>query len=378
MLGLFMVLPVLALYAADMATVTPMKIGLAIGIYGLTQALLQMPYGMASDRIGRKPVIVFGLLVFAAGSLLAGLADDIDWVIAGRALQGAGAIAAAVSALLADLTRDSQRTRAMLILGISIGTAFALALILGPLLASWLGVPGIFLLTAVLALLTIPVLLWWVPTPPLRFVAPQPWRHNLRLVLRDPILLRLDAGIFILHALLTASFVALPLLLRDHYQLDGADHWMLYLPVMLVSLFLTFPLLRIAENRGYMREAFLLAIVVLALSLSAIALNGGAVIWVAIALSLFFAAFNLLEATLPSWVSRQADPANKGAALGIYSSAQFMGAFVGGAVGGWILGEFNGVTVLFMAAALCLPWLLLARGMQPPSHPEANGLADSV
>ena len=378
MLGLFMVLPVLALYAGHLEGVTPVKIGLAIGAYGLTQALLQMPYGMASDRIGRKPVIVFGLLVFAAGSLLAGLASDIDWVIAGRALQGAGAIAAAVSALLADLTRDSQRTRAMLILGISIGTAFAMALILGPLLASWFGVAGIFLLTAGLALCTIPVLLWWVPPAPPSVPSPQSWRHNLSLVLADPVLLRLDAGIFILHALLTASFVALPLMLRDAYSLAGDQHWKLYLPVMLVSLFLTFPLLRLAEQRGRMREAFLLAIAVLGIALSCIAFNSAGLVWVAVALSLFFAAFNLLEATLPSWVSRCADPANKGAALGVYSSAQFMGAFCGGAVGGWVLGAFSASTVLLVASTMCLPWLLLARGLQPPAHPEANGLADSV
>ncbi len=378
MLGLFMVLPVLALYASDLAGVTPVKIGLAIGAYGLTQALLQMPYGMVSDRIGRKPVIVFGLLVFAAGSLLAGMATDIDWVIAGRALQGAGAIAAAVSALLADLTRDSQRTRAMLILGISIGAAFALALILGPVLAHWIGVDGIFMLTAGLALLIIPVLWWWVPSPPIRNAVPQAWRQNLVGVLNDPVLLRLDAGIFILHTLLTACFVALPLMLRDNFALASERHWVLYLPVMLISLCLTFPLLRIAESRGRTREAFLLAILLLGLTLFGMASNDTQLGMMAVALCLFFAAFNLLEATLPSWVSRQADPQNRGAALGVYSSAQFMGAFCGGALGGWLLGAFDTQAVLWVAGGLCLPWLILARGLHPPAHSEPNGLADSV
>lgn len=378
MLGLFMVLPVLALYATDLPGVTPVKIGLAVGAYGLTQALLQMPYGMASDRLGRKPVIVFGLLVFAAGSLLAGLAEDINWVIAGRALQGAGAIAAAVSALLADLTRDSQRTRAMLILGISIGGSFALALILGPLLAAWQGVPSIFMLTAIGAILAIGVLLFWVPAQPVAQHSRHTLADDLSAVLRDPVLLRLDAGIFILHALLTASFVALPLLLRDVMDMSADDHWMVYLPVMLVSLLLTFPLLRAAEKRGQMRLAFMLAIAVLGLSLAGIAASGSQLGLVALALCLFFAAFNLLEATLPSWVSRQVNPTLKGTALGVYSTAQFAGAFLGGVLGGALLSSFTPAVVLSLTAMLSLPWLLLARGLRPPAHPEPEGLPDSV
>lgn len=378
MLGLFMVLPVLALYADDMTGVTPLKIGLAVGGYGLTQALLQMPFGIASDWLGRKPVIIAGLLIFAAGSLLAGLSDNINAVIAGRALQGAGAIAAAVSALLADLTRESQRTRAMLILGISIGSAFALSLILGPLLASWIGVAGIFLLTSVLALAAIPTLLWWVPAQPPQAQRPPAVAKGIRQVLGDPLLLRLDAGIFILHALLTASFVALPLWLRDTAGLPQAQHWWLYLPVMLISLLLTFPVLRVAEERGSMRQAFLGCIAMLAVTLLVMALTHGQLMPLAIALCLFFAAFNLLEATLPSWVSRQADVASRGAALGVYSSAQFFGAFCGGALGGWLLGLADPATVLLAAAGLCLPWLVIAWRLHPPAHPEPTGLADSV
>jgi len=366
MLGLFLVLPVLALYADDLDGSTAFKIGLAVGAYGLTQALLQMPFGLASDRLGRKPVIVFGLCLFAAGSLLAGLARDIDWIIAGRALQGAGAIAAAVSALLADLTRDSVRTRAMLVLGVSIGASFALSLILGPVLNTWIGVPGIFLLTSVLGLIAIPLVLWVVPAAPEPIRTGDHFLISLRRVLGDGNLLRLDAGIFILHAILTASFIAVPLSLRNEAGLATAEHWKVYLPVMLVSLFGTMPLIHVAERRGHFKAVFLAAVTLLGLASLGMAWGHAQLLALVSGLFVFFAAFNMLEASLPSLISRMAPAADKGAALGVYSSAQFMGAFCGGVIGGALLG-WSGLTAVFLAAAvMTICWLALAWRLNPP------------
>ncbi|MFU8837937.1 MAG: MFS transporter, partial [Thiohalomonadaceae bacterium] len=261
MLGLFMILPVFALYAEGMVGVTPLLIGLAIGIYGLTQALLQIPFGMLSDRIGRKPVIIGGLLIFALGSLVAAGADDITWIIIGRALQGAGAIAAAVMALAADLTREEHRTRVMAIIGVSIGLAFMLAMIAGPILNHWVGVPGIFAVTALLALLGILVVAFVVPHPSaLRFHRDTELEPtSLRTILRDGQLLRLDFGVLVLHLILTASFVVIPLSLRDS-GLAAALHWQVYLPVMSLSMLLAVPLIILAEKRRQLKRIFNLAI----------------------------------------------------------------------------------------------------------------------
>ena len=373
MLGLFMVLPVFALYAEALpGAPAAWQIGLAIGIYGLTQAMLQLPLGMASDRLGRKPIIAAGMLVFAAGSLLAGLAESIEWIIAGRALQGAGAIAAAVTALLADLTREAQRTKAMAILGAGMGATFTLALVLGPVVAGWIGVSGIFLLTGALAVASLPVIFFVVPN------ADQPVLRggSLRLVLADSQLLRLDAGIFLLHALLTALFVAAPLALRDTLGLGGASHWRVYLPVLLVSLLLIFPLIRWAESQQRLRACFAGAVVLLGISAALAAWGHADVVWLLLALTLFFIAFNYLEGTLPSLISRMAPADQKGAALGVYSTAQFLGAFAGGILGGWGL-ELAGVTGVFAASALlALVWLTFALGLRPPQSagPEEEDL----
>ncbi len=364
MLGMFMVLPVFALYAADLPEpAQPWQIGLAIGIYGLTQALLQIPMGMASDRFGRKPVIVAGMLVFAAGSWLAGATDDIGWIIAGRALQGAGAVSAAVAALLADVTRDSVRTLAMAILGAGMGLAFVLALVLGPLVAGWIGLEGIFQMTAVLALLSLPVLLLGVPSAPA--LAPQ--RGSLRAVLADPQLLRLDVGIFLLHACMTAVFTVVPLAIVQTLGLASAEHWKLYLPVLLLSLAPIFPLIRYAERGGRFKTVFISVVVLLAgaLALAAIGHEIGAVL--VAALLLYFVAFNFLEGALPSMISRRAPVAQKGAALGVYSSAQFLGAFAGGMLGGLAL-QYGGIGGA-LAAAVLLPiiWLAVAAGLAAPA-----------
>ena len=376
MLGLFMILPVFALYARDLPGATPMAIGLALGIYGLTQALLQIPFGIASDRFGRKPVIVVGLLLFAAGSLIAALADNLTWIIVGRALQGGGAIAAATNALLADLTRESKRTQAMLVLGIGIGASFMLALMLGPLLETVIGVPGIFGMTAGLALLCVPLLIWAVPRAPAAAAAHAGIGRDIKTVLADGQLLRLDAGIFILHAVLTALFLALPGVLEDQAGLPEARHWALYLPVMLTSLLLTIPMIHLAERRGHLKAVFLSAVALLALA------NAGLLLWqatlwhVAISLFVFFAAFNLLEATLPSLISRVCDAELRGAGMGVYSSSQFLGAFFGGSAGGMLVQRFGADGVFAGAALLAVCWLFLAVRLQPPVASRAVTSAD--
>jgi MFS family permease len=369
MLGLFMILPVFALYATELEDVTPALTGLAIGIYGVTQALLQIPAGLLSDRIGRKPVIIGGLLVFAAGSLVAASADSILVVILGRALQGAGAIAAVVMALTADLTREEHRIKAMALIGMSIGMSFMLALILGPVLNHWVGVPGIFGLTAILALAGILVVVFIVPRP----AHTQIHRESEAIpaqfgrVLRHADLLRLDFGILMLHAIITATFVVVPLVLRDEVGIAAAVHWQVYLPVLVCSVLAMLPFIILAERKGQIKPVFLGAITVLMLALSGLYLAPVTVAGVVALLLVFFTAFNLLEAMLPSLVSRVAPADCRGTAMGFYSSAQFFGAFIGGASGGWLHGQFGLHSVFFCAAGGALVWLLLAAPMVPPA-----------
>ncbi len=369
MLGLFMILPVFALYATDLDGVTPALTGLAIGIYGVTQALLQIPAGLLSDRIGRKPVIIGGLLVFALGSVMAALADSIWLIIFGRALQGAGAIAAAIMALAADLTREQHRIKAMALIGMSIGLSFALALILGPVLNNLVGVPGIFALTAVLALGGVLVVLFVVPQPAAlrihREAEAVPAQFGR--ILTHGQLLRLDAGIFILHAILTGTFVVLPLILRDEAAVLAADHWKIYLPVLVCSVAAMIPLIILAERRGHTRAVFLAAIMLLLIALAGLYALPLSVVSVLAMLLVFFTAFNLLEAMLPSLISRVAPVDCRGTAMGFYSSAQFMGAFAGGVMAGWLQGQFGLHAFFLFAAAASLAWLLLAFGMVPPA-----------
>ncbi|MES9832556.1 MAG: MFS transporter [Candidatus Thiodiazotropha sp. LLP2] len=369
MLGLFLILPVFSLYAEGLPDVTPLLIGIAIGIYGLTQAVLQIPFGMLSDRIGRKPVLVGGLLIFALGSMVAASAESIYGIIIGRALQGSGAIAAVIMAMAADLSREQRRLRMMAIIGISIGFAFAVALILGPILNSWIGVPGIFWLTAVLALLGIGIVIFVVPTPKEshfhRDAEAVPAQFGK--VLADPELLRLDIGILTLHMSLTAVFLAYPLSLRD-LGMESSAHWQVYLPVMLLSMAAMVPFVIIAESRRRMRPVFLGAIV--ALGLSALLLYGYSHQLVALvaALFIYFTAFNLLEATLPSLIAKAAPGERKGTAMGVYSSSQFIGAFLGGALGGWIHTHYGNEGVFLFCSGMILIWFLVARGMPDPSY----------
>ncbi len=369
MLGLFMILPVFALYAEHLEGVTPLLVGLAIGIYGLTQALLQIPFGMASDRVGRKPVIVIGLLIFALGSVVAAMADTIHGVILGRALQGAGAIAAAVMALVADLTREDHRSKAMAVIGMTIGFSFLVAMVAGPLLGQWIGVPGIFWLTAILAVGGVGILLTVVPTPKKssfhRDAEPVPAQFSS--VLRDRELLRLDLGIFVLHMILTSSFVVIPLALRNA-GFAAAEHWQLYLPVMVIAMALAVPFIIVAEVKRQMKGVFVGAVAVLLLGQLLLAGSHNSVLMIGVLMLLFFSAFNLLEATLPSLVSKVAHADSKGTAMGVYASSQFIGAFVGGVLGGWVYGVWDSTGVFLINAGVLLLWLLVAATMRQPRY----------
>ncbi len=369
MLGLFMILPVFALYAADLDGVTPALTGLAIGIYGLTQAILQIPAGLLSDRIGRKPVIIGGLLVFALGSVIAAQADSIYMIIFGRALQGAGAIAAAIMALVADLTREQHRIKAMALIGMSIGLSFAAALILGPVLNNLVGVPGIFAVTAVLALGGILVVVFVVPRPSALSIhrEAEAVPAQFKRILTHGQLLRLDAGIFLLHAILTGSFVVLPLVLRDEAAILAADHWKVYLPVLVCSVLAMIPLIILAERKGHTHAVFLAAILLLLVSLAGLYALPVTVVSVVAMLLVFFTAFNLLEAMLPSLVSRVAPVDARGTAMGFYSSAQFLGAFAGSLMAGWLHGRFGLHGFFLLAAGAAVVWFLLALTMVPPA-----------
>jgi len=367
MLGLFLILPVFVIEAArypggnDAAMV-----GLTMGIYGLTQAMLQFLYGLASDRVGRKPVIVFGLLVFAVGSFVAAWAPSLTWLAIGRAVQGAGAVSAAVTALLADQTRDVVRTKSMALVGASIGLMFAVSLVAAPVLAGWIGLVGIFALTGVLALLGVAAVLWWVPAEPLQHKN-QP-RGRLADVLKSAPLLRLNFGVFVLHAVQLAMWLALPAMLveaglaRDH-------HWQVYLPAVLGSFVVMGGSLFQLERRGYLRAVFLVSIGLTALVQAGLWTQVGAAPSIALLGSLlfvFFYGFNVLEASQPSIVSRVAPPSSRGAAIGVYNTLQSLGFFAGGMGGGWLMKHGGASTLYAACAALMLIWLVVAWPMQAP------------
>jgi len=368
MLGMFLILPVFALYAehlpggADHALV-----GLALGMYGLTQAILMIPFGMASDRIGRKKVIIFGLLVFALGSFVAATATDIYWTIFGRALQGAGAISAAVTAMLADLTREEHRTKAMALVGSTIGLAFAVSLVAGPALNRVIGVPGIFALTGILALAAIWVVKVWVPDPADSHFHADAQANPARLkdVLRNRQLLRLDFGIFALHAAQMAMFVVVPVALKNS-GLAADHHWSVYLPVLLGSFVLMVPAIIYGEKRGRMKPVFIGAVALMLLAQFGLAFgidHFWGIVW---ALFFYFVAFNLLEASLPSLISKLAPVSAKGTAMGVYNTAQALGLFFGGAFGGWLAQHHGFQAVFLFCVTLMAAWLIASLSMTPP------------
>jgi MFS family permease len=380
MLGLFLVLPVFALEAARYpGGDDPARVGLAMGIYGLTQGLLQIPFGMASDWLGRKRVIIFGLVVFAAGSFLAAAADSLLGLILGRSLQGAGAVSAAVTALLADQTRDQVRTKAMALVGASIGLMFALSLVAAPLLVARIGLAGLFAVTGALALACIAVVAWWTPPEPLQHKNVP--RGRLSEVLNHTPLLRLDVGVFVLHAVQLAMWVAIPSLLV-RAGLPKEQHWWVYLPTVLASFFVMAAVLFPLERRGYLRAVFLGSVgLVLLVQLGLLASTAQPSLWaLAALLFLFFCGFNVLEASQPSMASRVAPVHARGAALGVYNTLQSLGFFAGGAVGGWLARDVGMVGLFAVCAALMGLWLAVAWPMRAPgaSKTAEEVLADEA
>lgn len=367
MVGLFMIMPVFALYGRELAGATPFLIGLAVGIYALAQALLQIPLSQLSDRVGRRRLILLGMLMFAAGGALAALSDSIIGVIAGRALQGAGAISGVILALLADLTRIEQRTKAMAAIGMSIGLSFALAFVAGPFLAGHFGLSGLFWTTSVMGLCGMAVCYGLVPEP-LRASTPSRagYGRQFREALMTPELLRLNAGIFILHLLMAAFFMSVPLLLSQEGGLAARDHGWVYLPVLLLSFVAIIPAIIAAEKKRWMRGVFRAAVGLLALSLLSLAGWHDSLLALVTGLMLFFMAFNLLEALLPSLVSKICAPGSKGTAMGIYSTSQFLGAFIGSPLGALLAGHASYGSLFLVLAGLAGVWWLLTLGMARP------------
>ncbi|WP_043650012.1 MFS transporter [Chitinilyticum litopenaei] len=370
MLGMFLILPVFAVYAKQLpGGENHVLVGLALGAYGLTQALLQLPFGMWSDHIGRKRVIYIGLALFVVGSLICALSEHIVWLIVGRAVQGAGAISAAITALLADLTREEHRTKAMAMIGGSIATTFAVSLVAAPKLAAAIGLPGIFALTAALAALAFIGVWRIIPDPAVtRFHSDtETSSSRLPLVLRDGQLLRLNYGVFALHAAQMAMFTVMPLLLTRVGGLEVGQHWWVYLPVVLLAFVLMVPAVIYGEKKRQLKRVFLFAIALM------LAAQLGMTLWlpslaaIVLWLTLYFIAFNVLEATQPSLISKIAPAQAKGTAMGVYTTCQSASMFLGAVLAGWLFERYGSPAPVFALCALLMAgWLAVAWGMQPP------------
>ncbi|MDZ4097813.1 MAG: MFS transporter [Methylophilaceae bacterium] len=369
MLGMFLILPIFSIYAETLpGGESHLLIGLALGAYGLTQAMFQLPFGMASDRFGRKRMIYIGLVLFVIGSLVAAFANDLFTIIFGRAIQGAGAVSAVVTALVADLTREEHRTKAMAMIGGTIGVTFAMSLILGPALNQWIGIPGIFLLTGILAALAILDVKYLVPDPVVsRFHSDaEASPSKLKDVLKDMQLMRLNFGIFALHAAQMAMFVVVPFAIKGTSGMSENDHWMIYLPIMVISFALMVPAIIYGEKKAKLKLVFVGAIAIM-LAAQLLFASSIDVFWgIIISLSAYFVAFNILEATLPSIISKLAPAASKGTAIGVYNTAQSLGVFVGGALGG-VLSHLYGFNAVFIFCSVLMAlWLIAALSMKTP------------
>lgn len=369
MFGMFSILPIFAIYASTLpGKPSGFMVGLALGAYGLTQALFQLPFGMASDKFGRKPVIYLGLAIFAVGSMVAALAPNIEAIILGRVIQGAGAVSAVVTALLADLTRDEHRTKAMASIGATIGVAFALSLVGGPLLNQWIGVPGIFAVTGFLTLAAIAVV---------KFVVPDPVHSHyhsdasaapakLKDVLKNSQLLRLNYGIFALHAAQMAMFVVVPFAIIQSSGMHENQHWQIYLPVLIASFLLMAPAIIYAEKQSKMKQVFVGAIALMLIAQLMFSFSIQDFWGIVASLILYFVSFNILEASLPSIISKIAPSAAKGTAMGVYNTSQSLGVFTGGALGGYLSHTFGFASVFIFCSVMMLLWLVMAYSMQSP------------
>ena len=373
MFGLFMVLPVLVLYSQDIEGYTPALAGFAIGAYGFTQAILQIPFGWLSDRFGRKPVIIAGMLIFMIGSFVAAQAETMYGIIFGRILQGCGAVAGAVTALLADLTREQYRTRAMAVFGISIGFSFCIAMMLGPLFANWWGLSGLFTSNAVMAGLGILILLAFVPTPVVTRTDLNTTvnKAGIREVLRNGEMVRLMAGIFTLHFILMALFVFLPQVLENSLDMAREDHGWVYLISLAVSFFLIIPVIIYSESRRKLKQCFVGAVTLLLAAIAAMSDSSSVLVGV----FLFFTAFNFLEATLPSLVSKLSPAGTRGTSMGLYSSCQFLGAALGGSIGGLAMQHWGLTGVMLTCVIPTAAWWLLSVTMKQPPYVSSMVMA---
>ncbi len=368
MLGLFMIIPVFSVAGQQYTHATPMLIGLAVGVYGLTQAILQIPFSLIADRYSRKPLIVIGLLMFALGGAVAAMSESIYGVIIGRAIAGGGAVSAVVMALLADVTREEQRSKAMAMMGMSIGLSFVVAFSLGPWLTSLVGISGLFWVTTIMGLVAISMLI----------LVPKVTRHHknfqqgylsqLKQVLKMGDLNRLHVSVFSLHLLLTAMFIYMPSQLIDMADLPLASHGWVYLPLLLVSLFVAFPSIILAEKYRKMRGIFLTAIGGIILGLLVLIFGFESKYILLLGLALFFIAFNVMEALLPSWLSKSAPIQSKATAMGVNASSQFLGAFVGGLLGGQLLLLNNTALGWGILSAIAILWLLISFGLKQPRY----------
>lgn len=369
MLGMFMVLPVLTTYGMALQGASETLIGLAIGIYGLAQAIFQVPFGLLSDRVGRKPLIVGGLLLFVLGSIVAATTTSIWGIILGRALQGSGAIAAAVMALLSDLTREQNRTKAMAFIGVSFGVTFAIAMVAGPIVTHLLGLHALFWMIALLATLGIVITLAVVPSAKEHVLNRESGmvKGSFRKVLAEPKLLKLNMGILFLHILLMSSFVALPGEF-EHAGFPASEHWKVYLVTMLISFVGVIPFIILAEVKRKMKMVFVSCVALLIIA-EIVLWSAGSHFWtLVVGVQLFFFAFNLMEAILPSLISKESPAGYKGTAMGVYSTSQFLGVAIGGSLGGWVFQHIDAQAVFLMGTVIAAVWLLVSLTMQEPPY----------